>query len=327
MLVARLLLIAALIVGANALALSGGAAQVGRVGGESYGLAIGVPSRPVDGAPYVQLPPEGGSAVDFSAGTGVGIGGDVGSVDSIRVTTGGGLTGDGATVRSTAEIGLIELFAGLVRATNVEVVASSTLQGGRAFSSGSTNFSSLTVAGLDYTDPAPNTRVELPGVGYVVLNEQLVGGDGQFTASIIVRALRLQVTETIVLDVPQGTEFVVANASSGVPQISASTVVAVGPTPYVPSDRFSAISTREPVDISIPDIGDELSDNGLFDNDDLEDNDNGDTATTAAGGAAGAGGAGRATGGSSSVVVTVVVVVTTPTPTRTPTPTSTRTRS
>ena len=326
MLVARLLLLVVLIVGANGLAFSGGAAQVGRVGGEAYGLAVGVPSRPVDGAPYVQLPPDGGSAIDFSAGTGVGIGGDVASVDSIRVTTGGGLTGDGMTVQSTAEIGLIELFTGLVRATNVQVVAGSTLQGGRAFSNGSTNFGSLTVAGLDYTDPAPNTRVELPGVGYVVLNEQLVGGDGQSTASIIVRALRLQVTETIVLDVPQGTEFVVANASSGVPQISASTVVAVGPTPYIPSDRFNPISTRDPVDISIPDLGDELSDNGLFDNDDLEDNDNGDTAT-AAGGAGGAGGTGRATGGSASVVVTVVVVVTNPTPTRTPTPTPTRTRS
>jgi hypothetical protein len=336
MLVARLLLVGVLLLTLNAPALSGPAAQATRVGGEAYALAVGIPSQPVDGAPYVALPPEGGTASGFSAGTGVGTGGEVGTLDGLRVTTTGELVGDGGTVTSTAEVEFVELFAGLVRATNARVSATSTVGDGRASSSGSVTFSSLTVAGLDYTDAVPNERVDLPGVGYIVLKEEIIGGDGQTTTSIIVRAFRLQVTELNVLGVPQGTEFVVANASSGLPEISATLVIAGGATPVPTLARYQAISTRDPLDVSIGDRGDELV-GDFFDNDNFGEGDNDDNGGVVAGGAgdgaatgAAAGTGARAAGPSSPVVVTVVVVVATPTPgrpgarsataTRTPTP-------
>jgi hypothetical protein len=302
----------------------------GPVAGPPYGIAVPSPLQPVPGSPYVALPPEGGSLYDFAPGVGVGTGGDVGNVDGLRVSTTGGPLGEGGTVTSTSEIGLVSLFAGLVRATNVQVTATTTLAGGRAFSSANVVFSDLTVAGIPYPSPRPNERVELPGLGYVVLNEQLVGGDGVNTSSIIVRAFRLQVTEPIVLNVPQFAEFVVGNASTGVPGISANVAVAAPPLPTATRVPFAAISTREPVDIS---IGDNRGSNrSIFSNENFDidnDNDNSSgtgTASGATGGSIGGSiGSRGASGSPQSVLVTVVVVVATPTATPTPTPTRTPT--
>ena len=316
MLLVRLALVLVVLLGANGLlATASGPVAAQVVGAEAYGLAIGEPSQPVAGTPYVALPTTGGFQSDFSAGTGVGIGGGVGNVDAIRVTANGDEPG---TVTSSSEVGVVELLDGLVRATNVEVSVRSTVGGGGASSTGVVRFGSLTVAGLSYPDPRPNERIELPGVGYVVLNEQLVGGDGQTTTSIIVRALRLQVTEQpILLDVRRGTEFVVASASTGVPGISASTPVPSGPLPTATPVPWRPISTVEPVDISIPDRNRNGNDDFGFDNDNAG-NDNGGRAPTQPAGGQGGGGA-QPAGTQRPVVVTVVVVVTTPTPSPTPT--------
>ena len=323
MLLARLALVLAAILAMNALlASTSGPASAQLVGAEAYGLAVGEPSQPVPGTPYVALPTTSGFESDFAVGTGVGIGGGVSNVDAIRVTVNGD---EPTTVTSSAEVGTIELLAGLIRATNVEVSATSTVGGGSATSTAVVRFGSLTVAGLPYPDPRPNERIELPGVGYVVLNEQLVGGDGQTATSMIVRALRLQVTEQpIVLDVPRGTEFVVASASTGLPGVSASRPVPSGPLPTATPVPWRPISTIEPVDISIGDRRNRNgNDDGLGFGNDNTGNDNGGAPAGAGGatGAAGAGGTGaRPAGSPAPVVVTVVVVVSTPTPTPTPRP-------
>ena len=40
------------------------------------------------------------------------------------------------------------------------------------------SLSNLVVNGVQISDPAPNTRVDLPGVGYAVLNEQITSAGG-----------------------------------------------------------------------------------------------------------------------------------------------------
>jgi hypothetical protein len=322
MLLARLTLVISIILAVNAFGVSAASpAAATRVSGEATGLQAGVPSVAVPGSPYVQLPPEGGSVVDQSPGTAIGTGGGVGSIDQVSASTTGSLSGSGGAVTSTVMVGLVELFAGVIRATDIRVVTTSTQDGGRASSSATVTFGSLTVAGLAYPDPRPNTRVELPGLGYVVLNEQLVGGDGSSSSSMVARAFRLQVTAPSSLEIPRGTEFIVANVASGVPAIDASSPLQIGPAPTATRARFDPISTLTPLDLSFDnDNLDDVNDNFDFDFDNDNFNDNG------AGGAGGAGGGSPSPspggGGGSNVVVTVVVVFATPTSTPRP-PTST----
>jgi hypothetical protein len=326
MFVARLAIVIALILGVNAWVVSASRAAAARVSGEAYGVAVGAPAAPVAGSPFVVLPAEGGSLSDSSAGAGIGFGGIVGNADQLNSTSTGSPAVDGGSVTSTTTISLVELFAGIIRATDVQVVATSTQDGSRAFSSASVQFGSLIVAGLPYPNPAPNERVDLPGIGFVVLNEQIPGGDGRTTSSMLVRAIRVVVTGTGVLDLPAGSEVIAGSAASGVPDIANRTPVVSGPPPTPTRVAFQPIAELPPLDLSV--------DNDVADDNDNAfeiDNDNGnDNAATVAGAGTGTGGGFTGTTGtrtgtivtgtSGPLVVTVVVVVVTPTATPTPKP-------
>src|SRR5206468_10636517 len=62
-----------------------------------------------------------------------------------------------------------------ISADGVVAMASSTIENSNAEGS---SLGNLVVNGLQVDDPAPNTRVNLPGVGYVVLNEQIPTSGG-----------------------------------------------------------------------------------------------------------------------------------------------------
>ena len=305
----RLTLLVAAVLLANAVAAGGsGAAATDRAAGEAYALGIGSPLRPVTNCPAVVLPPGGGTVVRSSAGGDVAPVSGITSIDQLAAMVEGGLTDGGGSVRSTATVGLVELFDGLVRATNVRVVAASAEQGGRFSSSGSATFGSLLVAGVSYPSPRPNERVELPGVGYAVLNEQLGSGDGP-TSSTIVRAIRLVVTEPNVQGAPPGSELVVASVASGVPDIRATAAVASAADPVAGAAPIPsiALSTRAPIDTTIDQSGgvdnvelEDFNDNDSDDDDDDNDNGGSTTATT------------PSSDGARPAVVTVVVVIATP---------------
>jgi hypothetical protein len=82
----------------------------------------------------------------------------------------------------------------------------------------------LSVSGTDAAaEPPPNTVVELPGIGFVILNEQFCDNgadlaaacdDGTGRAGLTVRAIRLVVTRDNALGVPLGTEVIVSEAYS-----------------------------------------------------------------------------------------------------------------
>jgi hypothetical protein len=136
----------------------------------------------------------------------------VSSISLSRVTSGLATamsTGEAGAVgvTSVASVGDLNLLSGLIRATTVIAIATSTLSGADANGSG---FEGLTVKGLPVGTGgvvAPNTRIDLPGVGYVVLNEQIRSG-----TAITVNMIRLVQNATLL---SPKTEIVIASARSG----------------------------------------------------------------------------------------------------------------
>jgi hypothetical protein len=295
MLIVRLVSVIAIFVAANVLPLAAPDSMAAvRVGGEAYGLAVGNPAVSAPGAAYVQLPPEGGSVSGSSPGAGYGLGNAVGSTTRIETSSRGDV--GAGSVTSTTTLADSELLGGVVRAHDVRIVASTA--GGRP--SATVAFGSLIVAGTAYPNPQPNTRIEVPGVGIVIVNEQFIGGDGHDAAAIIVRAVRLQTTEPSLFDLPRGTDVIMAHAAAGVPDVVADRLVQPGATPLPTAVPWASISAYTPIGVSLSG-----NDNGDDDNfDDLENgNDNG--AATAAGGSSPV-----------PIVITVVVVQATATPTK-----------
>jgi hypothetical protein len=309
MLIVRLVLVVAIFVAANVLTLAApNSIAAVRVGGVAYGLAVGNPAVSTPGAAYVQLPPDGGNVSDSSPGAGYGLGNAVGSTTKITTSSQGDLGAGNVTSTTTLADG--EILGGVVRAHDVRIVASTS--GGRP--TATVTFGSLIVAGLAYTNPQPNTRIEVPGVGIVIVNEQLIGGDGRDVAAIIVRAVRLQTTQPSLFDLPHGTDIIMAHAAAGVPDVVATRPVSPGATPLPTAVPWARISDYKPIDVSLGGNG-----NGGDDNFDLGNgNDNNAGGGAAAGGGGGGGGGGTSTTGS-GIVITVIVVQATATQTPCPT--------
>jgi hypothetical protein len=104
------------------------------------------------------------------------------------------------SVTATAEAADVNILNGLIAAKAVLALATSYANGTSAWSEadGSTLLS-LVIAGIAYPDgaPAPNTRVDLPGVGYAVLNEQIVQGDGLHSAGLTVNMIHVYLLDPV----------------------------------------------------------------------------------------------------------------------------------
>src|SRR5712692_3982528 len=81
----------------------------------------------------------------------------------------------------------LNLLGGMITSTRIQASALSTASSTGATSTVSSTFTGLNVAGTP-TDPAPNTRENLPGVGYVILNEQYGPINGSEATSASVRS-------------------------------------------------------------------------------------------------------------------------------------------
>jgi hypothetical protein len=310
MLVFRLALVVVIFVAANVLMLAVPRSMAAeRVGGEAYGLAVGSPPVTAPGGAYVQLPPGGGNVADSSPGAGFGLGNADASTTQID-TSSTGVVGTGS-VTSTVSMADGELLGGVVRVRDVRVTATTT--GGR--STATVTFGSLIVAGVSYPNPSINQRIEVPGVGTVIVNEQITGGGGGDTSSVIARAVHMQITASSVMDLPRGTELILAHAASGVPDIAASRPVAAAPTPTATDVPWASISPYRPVDVSLnTNFNSNGNDNFGFDNS----NDNGGVTTSPTAAATST----RGTSTPIGIVITVIVVQETATPTPTATATT-----
>ena len=317
MVILRLILVVVIFLAANVLTFAAPSSMAAvRVGGEAYGLAVGSPPVGVPGSAYVQLPPEGGSVSDTSPGAGYGVGNSVGTTAKITTSSQGDLGAGNVTSTTTVADG--ELLGGVVRAHDIRIVA--TVSGGRP--SAQATFGNLIVAGIAYTNPPPNTRVELPGVGFAILNEQLIGGDGRDVGAVIVRGVHLQITEPSLFDQPRGTELILAHAAAGVPDVIATRPISAGPLATSTTVPWAPISAYRPVDTSISN-GNGDDDNFHFDN--SNSNNNVAAVATSATRTTGTTTGTPATSTPIKVIIVICTPTNTPTPTMTPTPSPTNT--
>jgi hypothetical protein len=139
--------------------------------GKSTGVAVSTPTVNQQ-TPTVDSPVEGGLAQDQAATVDVGT--YVTGEDAFAVASGES-DGSYSDAVSAATLESVSVLGGLITADAVVAIATSTANSRNADGSG---FVNLVVNGVAMSDPAPNTRVDLPNVGYVVLNEQITKGGG-----------------------------------------------------------------------------------------------------------------------------------------------------
>jgi hypothetical protein len=161
-----------------------------------------------------------GGVTSASASATLPSGGGVEKADEGSVSVAGLLTTGGATavtsgsssperlgVQGVATAANVNILNGRITAARVIAISTATDERNRVTLDGEgTGSTGLVIDGVAYGESvAPNTRVDLPGAGYVVLNEQVRGkGRG---ASLTVRAIHVYLTG--------GGEVIVASVTSG----------------------------------------------------------------------------------------------------------------
>lgn len=194
---------------------SAGTAQAANsVSGEAYGVFVNVGNSSaaviVGKTPRVVLPPDGGMDEEQAARISIPA---VLTSETLTVITTGAIGADTAGAQSSATVEQVDLLNGLITAKLVVAMSSSAGDGTTATSNaeGSTLID-LAVNGVPMGDvtPAPNTRVEIPGVATVILNEQISSGDGVLTTALTVNMIHVVLNGAL-----QG-DIVVASAHSDV---------------------------------------------------------------------------------------------------------------
>ena len=138
------------------------------------------------------------------------------STGTVKTSATSVATPGGPASVSTATTQGASALGGLVKATTVRSVSSTTEHAPGSFgtSAAGTEFVGLVVAGHHISGtPAPNTKITLPGVGYVILNQQ-VSTVTKTRASLTVIAIHVVVTKPSPTAKP-GTQIIVSFAESG----------------------------------------------------------------------------------------------------------------
>ena len=175
----------------------------GTATGRSYG--VGVATATVNQQVASAVLPAGEMLAQNQVSD-VSVAGLVTAQNIFAIVNGGGT--DGSDAVSSATLGTVNVLNGLITADGVVAMATSTV--GDVNAEGS-SLANLVVNGVQVDDPAPNTRMSLPGVGYVVLNEQLPANGGMTVNMIHV------VLQQTVLGITRTTgNIIVGSASSSV---------------------------------------------------------------------------------------------------------------
>lgn len=165
-----------------ALAMSATAATAqSSVSARAYGVYVQTPTASQSQTPLAVLPVTGQAdgQIAQASGDAVNVPGALSSEFLNSVTT-GALSAGKSGAQSVATVGEVNLLGGLITASRVFALASATSTGSSVISDANgSSFEGLQVNGVPMGDDvAPNTRVSLPGVGYVVLNEQVQDASG-----------------------------------------------------------------------------------------------------------------------------------------------------
>jgi hypothetical protein len=119
--------------------------------------------------------------------------------------------------QAEADTTTISLLGGLISAHEIKAVSTTTLDDSGNFhvSAAGSTFSSLNILGHVYNGSvAANTRINLPLLGYVMLNEQ-TANIGSSNATMTVNMIHVHISVGNLLGLQVGTEIIVSNATSG----------------------------------------------------------------------------------------------------------------
>lgn len=128
--------------------------------------------------------------------------------------------------QATSNTASISLLAGLISAQGLTAVSNTTLSNGTfQVNSTGTNFNHLVILGHVYNGSVPaNTRVNLPLIGYVVLNEQ-TSNISNAMANLTVNMIHVHITVLNILGLQVGTEVIVSSATSGMLNVFAPAIL------------------------------------------------------------------------------------------------------
>src|SRR2546425_323396 len=177
-----------------------GLAAVGNaqsVGGQAYSTFVNTPLGYSGQSPLAVLPAVSGTdgAMADAEGSALNVAGALSS-DFLNSITSGEIGAAETGAQSTASAASVNILNGLITADEVLAnVMSSAAQDGAFSNADGSTFTNLAIAGvgsLSGDSPlAPNTNISLPGVGYVVLNEQIPSGDGVTSSGLTVNMIHV----------------------------------------------------------------------------------------------------------------------------------------
>jgi hypothetical protein len=122
----------------------------------------------------------------------------------------------------TSDIHQINALGGLVVADEIKSVSTTSKDsnGNLHVSAAGSNLVNMFIAGIPITSiPAPNTTINLVGFGRVVLNEQITS-NLRGRAILTVNMVHIYVTVGNVLNIPVGVQVIVADAYSGLMELT-----------------------------------------------------------------------------------------------------------
>lgn len=154
--------------------------------------------------------------------------GSFGTSDTARSTITLSRSGTDETIQTDSQIQNLSLLGGLIRANEIHAMVASTATTTGDTSTNSSTFSGLRIAGSAVaSNVAPNTTINIPLLGYVVLNEQSGPFNGATSTSISVNMIDIHITATNSLGLVVGTRIIIAHADSAT-QTSAVIATAYG---------------------------------------------------------------------------------------------------
>lgn len=165
------------------------------------------------------------------------------SVDSPPLVTTGAINTSADTGGNQASASAhtldVDLLAGLITGEEVKAVSTTTKDatGLQVSAQGSLLVNAVVAGNAINGTPAPNTTVQLPGFGHVVLNEQFVEAKGN-KARLTVNMIHVYITLANPLGIKVGTQIIVSHAETG---------LTVAPGPGVLDGRAYGVSVEAKV--------------------------------------------------------------------------------
>lgn len=161
---------------------------------------------------YAAIPATGGS--DTTSAASVTIPQNLGTLTGASASSQGGFTTTDSTSSSNAYIGQVNLLNNLIKATVVRSQSNSyAAAGGASSTPAGTQLLNITIGTTSIpNNPAPNTTIALPGIGFIVFNEQIPDAPAAGHNGLTVRAIRVHIDQ--LGGVIPGTEIIVAEAHS-----------------------------------------------------------------------------------------------------------------